>query len=84
MQIWIQRITLPISKEIRYEEPICKLVAEENISLWNKEWITNVGLKSAIDESKLIDQTTIEELEPVISLDEVELFMSRANEGYYR
>jgi len=35
IQIWIQRITYPISKEIKFKERICKLVSEEEIDLWN-------------------------------------------------
>ena len=83
MQIWIQRVTLPIAGGISYEEPICRLVAGEDVALWNTEWISSNDLKAAIDVSKVIDKEAVDALEPVISLDEVELFLSKAMEGYY-
>ena len=83
MQIWIQRVILPISAELAYEEPICKLVAGEPVALWNIEWISAKTLKDATDTAKIIDRDAIEGLEPVIPVDEVELFLSKTFEGYY-
>ncbi len=82
MQIWIQRITLPIDKSISYEEPICKLVSGEDVSLWNMQWITNEELKTSIATS-VIDKNVLQELEPVITTKEVELFQSKEMDGYY-
>lgn len=82
MQIWIQRVTLPIAKDISYQEPICKLVSGQDISLWNTEWITNQELKTSIATS-VIDRAALERLEPVIPIDEVELFLSKETGGYY-
>jgi len=82
MQIWIQRVTLPIDKSISYEEPICKLVSGENVSLWNTQWITNHELKASIATS-VIDQEALSTLELVIPIDEVELFLSKETGGYY-
>ncbi len=84
IQMWLQRATLPISREVCYAEPICKLVAGEDIALWNTEWLSSNDLKNAIALSKVIDQATIDALKPAISLDEVELFLSKANDGYYQ
>lgn len=83
MQIWIQRVTLQISAELAYEEPICKLVGGEAVSLWNMDWISSKALKNAIDVAKVIDREKLASLEPVIPVDEVELFLSRSMEGYY-
>lgn len=84
MQIWIQRVTLPIFAELPYEEPVCKLVAGEGVALWNMEWISSNALKDAIDGTKVIDRETVAALEPVIPIDEVELFLSKAMEGSYQ
>lgn len=81
MQIWLQRITLPIDMGIAYEEPICKLVSGEDVSLWNTKWISNTTLKSSIT-TPVIDQTARDTLEPVIPPAEVELFLSKETEGY--
>ena len=82
MQIWIQRVTLPIAKDISYQEPICKLVSGQDVSLWNTQWITSDELKASIAAS-VIDQEALNALEPVIPIDEVELFLSKETGGYY-
>lgn len=82
IQIWIQRVTLPIAKDISYEEPICKLVLREDVSLWNNQWITSQELKESIATS-VIDRTALEALEIVIPIDEVELFLSKEMGGSY-
>lgn len=82
MQIWIQRVTLPIAKDISYQEPICKLVSGQNVSLWNTDWITSQELKDSIATS-VIDHAVLEALEPLIPIDEVELFLSKETGGYY-
>lgn len=82
MQIWIQRVTLPIAKDIPYQEPICKLVSGQDVSLWNTQWITSHELRASIATS-VIDQAALNALEPVIPIDEVELFLSKEMGGYY-
>lgn len=81
MQIWIQRVTLPIAKDISYEEPICKLVSGQDVSLWNTQWITSQELIASIATS-VIDQGALEILIPVIPIEEVELFLSKETGGY--
>jgi len=82
MQIWMQRVTLPIDKSISYEEPICKLVSGKDVSLWNTQWITSKALKASI-ATLVIDPAELDELEPVIPIDEVELFLSKENGGSF-
>jgi hypothetical protein len=73
MQIWIQRIIYPLGQNAVFEEPICKLVANEDVSLWNCEWVRG-KLKEAIISTAIIDREKLAEMEPVIPLGEVELF----------
>lgn len=82
MQIWIQRVTLPIDKDISYQEPICKLVSGQDVSLWNDHWVTCKKLKASIATS-VIDRNALNTLEPVIQTNEVGLFLSRQAGGYY-
>lgn len=82
MQIWLQRVTFPISSNISYDEPICKLVCNEPIELWNNKWIKYKKLKNTIDVSMVIDRQKLSALESVIPIDEVELFLSK-NLGSY-
>jgi len=83
MQIWLQRMTLPIDKSIDYAETICKVVAGTADRLWNNDWISSAELKAAIDATKIVDISMRDGLSPVIPLSEVELFLSKVTEGYY-
>ncbi len=83
MQIWIQRLTHPLAKDISYEEPICQLVAGTSVSLWNCDWISNKVLKELISSVSIVDQAKLASMESVIPVSEVEMFLSRALEGYY-
>lgn len=83
MQIWIQRITHPLTQNLSYEEPMCKLVAGEDVVLWNCDWISNKKLKNLIKEKAVVDQAILANIEPVIPVSDVELFLSKALERYY-
>lgn len=81
MQIWIQRVTHPLSQDIFYEEPICKLVAGNALALWNCDWISNPKLKGAISKADIVNREKLAHMEPVIPVDEIELFLSKALYG---
>lgn len=81
MQIWIQRLTYPLSQDISYEEPICKLVAGDARALWNCDWISSPKLKGAISKADIINREKLAHMEPVIPVDEIELFLSKALYG---
>ena len=83
MQIWLQRVTFPLDRHIDYDEAICKLVATGTGRLWNSDWVLSQDLKAAVDATKIIAAKTRDEIAPVIPLKEVELFLSKAAEGYY-
>lgn len=81
MQIWIQRVTHPLSKEIDYEERICKLVIGEAVALWNCEWISDKKLQNTIASANIIDRKKLAAMESVISIDEIRLFLAKAEYG---
>ena len=83
MQIWIQRVTLPIDLKISYEETICKLVAGEELPLWNNDWISSDQLKTILNTTPVVNKQYLEAMEQVIPAEEIELFMSRSQGGYY-
>lgn len=74
MEIWLQRATLPINKDIKYVEGICKLVSDESIPIWNNDWITSKDLKKAVDPTKIIKKALRDKLKPIIQPKEVDLF----------
>ncbi len=82
MGVWLQRVTLPFKPELKFDEPICKLASGDNAILWNNDWISSKALKNAVNSKHIIDQVQIENLEPIISTKEVELFMSKDQEYY--
>lgn len=82
LQLWLQRVTLPFSRAIKYDEALCKLVADERIPLWNNDWIASDDLKAAVDANKVIDRTVRDRLAPAIQPAEFELFLSNLD-GYY-
>jgi hypothetical protein len=83
MQIWLQRITLAFGEAIAFDEPICRLVAGHGEKLWNNDWISSADLRAAVDSGKIVNAKLRDEIAPVIPLTEVELFLSKAAEGYY-
>ncbi len=87
MQIWLQRVTFPLDRNIDYDETVCKLVVAGNTGnirpLWNNDWISCPELKAAVNATKIVDTTTRDKIAQVISPKEVELFLSKTGEGYY-
>lgn len=83
MQIWLQRVTFPLDRGINYDEAVCKLVAANTERLWNSDWISSRELIDAVDATKIVAATTRDKIAPVIPQKEVEMFLSKANEGYY-
>lgn len=74
MEIWLQRASLPISKDIKFDEAICRLVAGETVTLWNNNWITSSDLKKAVDPSKVVKKAKRDKLKPTIQAGEVDPF----------
>ena len=83
MEIWIQRMTLPICKNISYKESICKLIESDgSIELWNNDRIESSQLKGVIKSKYIVDDDDIRLLEPVISKVEVDLFSANKSDNY--
>lgn len=79
LQIWLQRVTKPKSVGMEFEsgEAICKIVNGHKATLWNNEWIKGIGLKSALDVSKIVVKNAAE-ISEVMQPEEVELFNQNA------
>lgn len=76
MQMWLQRISLPFAPNIDFNEPLCRLVRQEDEEVWNNEWIKSKDLRRAIDTNRIVDSTRLAKIAPVIPIEEVELFTS--------
>lgn len=77
LQIWLQRISYFVDKNVTYNEGICRLVCGDNVELWNNSWINCAKLKNAIDKSIIVDSAVISSLTPVIKAKEFEMFESQ-------
>ena len=83
LQIWLQRITLPVMIDIPFDEQICKLVSGGNDQMiWNVDWITSEDLKKVFKPDKIINKDKINELTPTVTTQEVDLYIPKAK-GYY-
>jgi hypothetical protein len=73
MLVWLQRLTLIIEPEKDYRELLCKKVINDRISIWNTDWLSP-KLKKIIDETSIIDNKYISEMEGIIPAKEFQVF----------
>lgn len=75
LEIWLQRMVLNLDTAITFPETLCKKVRNEQIVIWNSEWLDG-KLKELIDSYNIIDTNEVNRLDRVINRSEVELFRS--------
>lgn len=68
LNIWLQRLTITESRDMKYETLLCEKVYNSN-TIWNSNWLNFV-----IDESVIINEKIISSLGKSISSDEVNVF----------
>lgn len=73
IKIWLQRVTIKLDRAKEYEEPLCQLVNDDSVELWNSEWL-NLDLQKIMNEAELIDEDVIDEIDEIIETDEILLF----------
>jgi hypothetical protein len=74
LQIWLQRISVTFDKTLKFDEPLCQLVAGDDVDLWNNDWIGSAKLKALIKPEKIVNNKALEKMEEVIPTSEVQLF----------
>ena len=81
MEIWLQRICIPYTYEIDFKERICRLVNEsaqslwnDELKLWNNDWISSEDLKGALDSKQIIVNSKLKTLDKVIQKSEFSVF----------
>ena len=79
MEIWLQRISHKFAPDIEFEEPLCRLVGKKTTQIWDNSWISSPDLKKAIDARKIVDWKSLEDMPPIVTDEEVELFSSSYN-----
>ncbi len=76
--IWLQRLSYTFDPAIQYDETLCKVLTHDStdVEIWNNEWISARRLREAMEVSKVIDEKILDEMSPMIQLEEFELFTS--------
>jgi len=75
MEVWLQRISLEFGSDIEFEERLCRLVNQNDEHLWNSQWISWSVLRKEMDSGTVIDAEKLSGLNPVVPIDEVEMFI---------
>ncbi|MFK8282409.1 RNA-directed DNA polymerase [Capnocytophaga cynodegmi] len=73
LQIWLQRLTIHQEKEKKYQETLCQKLIDNNIEIWNFNWV-NDDIKDIVNSTPIIDQQRIDKMEKVIEPNEVKIF----------
>ena len=74
MEVWFQRAIKEKFNEVELNEPLCRVVKGENITIWNSDWIGSKGLKKILESVPIVDGSILAEAEPVIDSLEFDLF----------
>lgn len=79
LEVWLQRVIKPKALGISFEsdEPLCKIVNGDELSLWDCTWISSNALKEAINVKKIVVSDPSHATE-VVQPEEVELFKQNA------
>ena len=70
VEIWIQNISVRTNRTKQYKNLLSQKIADANIRLWNSDWLKS---KKRIDETLLIDENKISELQPKYTLNDFNL-----------
>ncbi len=75
LEIWLQRLRLKISNkdEKPSEVRICQKAQGANVQLWNSEWLQD-DLRKRIEECPIVNQQFVDDMDFVISQEEVDCF----------
>ena len=74
MQTWLQRISYPFDPFIDFDTPICRLVLEDDVDVWNSTWITSPDLRAAVKAQLIVDREALADVPAIVRDDEFALF----------
>ncbi|EIO3355211.1 reverse transcriptase, partial [Salmonella enterica subsp. enterica serovar Singapore] len=76
--IWLQRISYHINRDIEYKETLCSIVSgvhdRPHEHVWSSEWISDNNFKNNIMATSFVDDDKLQACEPIIQEEEVTLF----------
>ena len=74
LQVWLQRLTIKTDREDNYTEILCKKVKNNDLKIWNVDWLSKESTKKIMNDISIIDNEKINELEQVIEPNEIKIF----------
>lgn len=79
IKLWLQRITLKIDRSKKYDDPLCEKINNKSGKIWNSDWL-NADFQRLLNETSIIDEKIIQDIDIVINQSEVELFKPEYND----
>lgn len=58
-----------------YEEGLCRKVNDPSMKIWNSDWLKG-SIRNLVDCTPIVDENIIQEIDTVINIKEVQLFIS--------
>lgn len=74
LQVWLQRLTIKTDRDKTYTEKLCQKITEQNLKIWNFDWLSNATTISIIKNNSIIDEQKIEDMKQVIEPYEIKVF----------
>lgn len=79
LNIWLQRITLKTDCTIIYPEKLCQKILDENVHIWNSDWLSP-KYKKIVDDAVIINKDVLKKVETRLS--EIELEQIKTSQDY--
>ena len=74
LDIWLQRMSYKIVPGVAFDEPLCKLLYDDDVQIWNNDWIRSTRLQQALKPHKIVVKDRLEKMSPTILPEELRLF----------
>lgn len=93
LDIWLQRITMPCMRSVKFSEPVTHVVYEvasqvgdkkyrhnRGKTIWNSDWISSQSLRRDLAASSIVLKRELKKLHPRIQKKEIKMFRLRIYE----
>ena len=73
LEVWLQRLSYPIQKDILYSDQLCKVVLDKSVSIRDNSWLKG-NLFTTMESTDIVDRKVLENLDRIIQEKEVDFF----------
>lgn len=74
LEIWFQRAVKNYDDSIEFNEPLCNLVKDTSVRIWDSSWVGSRELSEIMESTSILDVDSYREIDSIIKLDEFDLF----------